>query len=241
MKLCRRPSCILAFACFNASFCTRIVFFSSHRFLIRSFSGTPTFSSASWRNLVSTRFNTSISRSAFRRKFFLSCSRRDRRTARFSANSTRFLCAVRLHTFMCEQSYTVGGRGWVGFTTRGGGRVACHSQTAVSMGVTGVCAAPCCFQQDPDGRFQRSEQHQRDVEGPTFRDATACRQRTGGKAFPGGRPPKGTAWHSTFQVQRHRDSWHPIPEARDSDMWADIQPNEQTQCTTLHSLSKDLA
>jgi hypothetical protein len=73
-----------------------------------------------------------------------------------------------LHTFMCEQVYTVGGRSRVGFTTRGGGRVACHSQTVVSAGVTGVYAAPCCFQRDGDGRFQPSEQHQRDLGGPTF-------------------------------------------------------------------------
>jgi hypothetical protein len=105
---------------------------------------------------------------------------------------------------MCEQAYTVGGRGRVGFTMRGGRSVAYHSQTVVPTGVTGVYAGPCCFQRDRDGRFHPSEQHQRDLQGPTFRDATACRHRTGGQIFPGGEPLKGTAWQSTSQVQRQQ-------------------------------------
>jgi hypothetical protein len=100
---------------------------------------------------------------------------------------------------MCEQAYTVGGRR-VGFTTRGGGRVACHSQTVVSTGVTGVYVVPCCFQRDRDGRFHPSEQHQRDLEEPIFRDAIASRHWTGGRTFIGGEPPKGTACNLPLKV-----------------------------------------
>ncbi|KAJ7855670.1 hypothetical protein B0H13DRAFT_1903003 [Mycena leptocephala] len=106
----------------------------------------------------------------------------------------------------------------------------------VSRGVEGEHGLP-----QPDcsvygrHRFQPSEQHQRDMGGPTFRDSTACRRRTGGKPFPGGEASTRTAWQSTSQGQRQQILGVLGPDGKQLGGWATARDAEGKH--SLHILA----